>query len=138
MSIEIRPTAKILLQTPSGVVFIEGTRSKRKNIPGGGIEPGEKPADALMRELYEELGLRSQHFGGLREVGEIEGPITTCTGEKKLARWVLHRADLHIPVPELVPREATIGSVTALDPRTALRLRPPAISEMAQSALSYL
>lgn len=138
MSIEIRPTAKILLQTPSGVVFVEGTRSKRKNIPGGGIEPGEKPVDALMRELYEELGLRTQHFGGLREVGEIEGQITTCTGVEKMARWFLHRADLHIPVGELLPRENTIGNVSTLEPRTALLLRPPAISQMAQRALLHL
>ncbi len=45
-------------------------------LPGGGIEPDEEPADALVREVYEETGL---HVLPERIVGVYGGPLNQNT-----------------------------------------------------------
>lgn len=46
--------------------------------PGGGIDPGESPRDALHRELAEELGL---------EGADIRGPVWRLTRMFPMAHW---------------------------------------------------
>jgi ADP-ribose pyrophosphatase YjhB (NUDIX family) len=45
-------------------------RAGQWSLPGGSVEPGETPAAALKRELYEELGL------------DLPGPSTGAPGHK--------------------------------------------------------
>lgn len=40
-------------------VHVKSEPSKRWQLPQGGIDEGEKPLDAALRELYEETGIRS-------------------------------------------------------------------------------
>ncbi len=57
-----RSRAIILREGPGGaeVALVERRRDGRLYyvFPGGGVEPGESPAEAVVREVAEELGLR--------------------------------------------------------------------------------
>ncbi len=72
----------IVLPSVSGVVFDDRGRillvQHREggvwSIPGGAIEPEELPADAVVRELWEECGL---HVRPLRILGVFGGPVCT-------------------------------------------------------------
>lgn len=69
---------EVLLTRMSSHTWIEG----RWTLPGGGINHGEDPRDALRREVYEETGLRvspgrvvdvhATHFVGARSDGVVE------------------------------------------------------------------
>jgi 8-oxo-dGTP pyrophosphatase MutT (NUDIX family) len=69
---------EVLLTRMSGRTRIPG----RWTLPGGGIDHGEDPREALRREVYEETGLRidpgvladvhSSHFTGPRADGVVE------------------------------------------------------------------
>lgn len=84
---EHRRTARILLRKPSGEVFLLLTHfdpevglPARWITPGGGIDPGETPIQAAVRELFEETGLRVSAMDLGEPIAELEGTWTWVNG----------------------------------------------------------
>jgi 8-oxo-dGTP pyrophosphatase MutT (NUDIX family) len=58
-----RPTTKVILQESDGsIVARKGKGKKSLDLPGGGIDPGETPLQALKREVKEETGITPKNI----------------------------------------------------------------------------
>ncbi|MET9228280.1 (deoxy)nucleoside triphosphate pyrophosphohydrolase [Lentzea sp. NPDC003310] len=93
-------------------------------LPGGRVEPGEKPADALVRECVEELGVRVV-------VGEQVGPDVPLKKDMVLRIFAAELADGE---PEALEHNAvrwiTADEVPGLDWLPADRVLVPALQEL--------
>lgn len=89
------PTVAAIIFDASGAVLLQ-KRSDNGNwgIPGGMIEPGEEPAEAIVREVHEETGLWvvperiTGVYGGKSQVGQYPNgdqyAMTNITFECKI------------------------------------------------------
>ena len=132
-------TAAVLTQD-EGPVLLARRRAGRAEaglweFPGGKVEPGESPPEALVRELREELGLRV-------EVGSL---LATCDGRTpsgRPLRLLAYRVRLLAPVPswaaegrEVLEEEAAAGNFPDHDrvawsaPEDLARYPVPAVDE---------
>lgn len=78
--------------------------------PGGKLEAGERPADAVCRELEEEIGLRIG-VDRLTFVGRFEGPAVNEAGTV-----VAHAFRIDIDVNDAVTAAAEIEELAWIDP----------------------
>ncbi len=97
-------------------------------FPGGKVEPAEMPADALVRELAEELGIRCQADdcapAGFAETGVAEAGRPIVIMLYTVAEW------------EGEPRALEGGAVDWFTPAEALALpKPPLDVKLAQALL---
>ena len=118
----------VVLDQQNQVFLIRHTYVPGWHLPGGGIDPGEQPADALARELHEETGLElldarlldarsytarrlgiTWHLVGLFYLARLApGPLTVTEqdGSTSAARW--------IPLSELDPPALSPAAADAL------------------------
>jgi 8-oxo-dGTP diphosphatase len=67
----------IICNEQSHILLQQRSDNGNWNLPGGIIEPGEEPADAIIREVFEETGLSviperiSGVYGGTANVGQF-------------------------------------------------------------------
>lgn len=104
IDLPVRRASKLILFNPDRDVILVAGKSGRLNLPGGGIDVGENPHDALFRELYEEMGLEKSQLEKTVEVSCIQGLVTSGGVErtKSLARWTVFTAQLNT-ARELAP-----------------------------------
>ena len=85
---DFRPNAAALLVRPDGRVLI-GERMKVRNawqFPQGGIDKGETPLEAVLREVEEEVGISPKHYDVIGERGGYA--YRYPEGSKKKNRYV--------------------------------------------------
>jgi 8-oxo-dGTP diphosphatase len=54
-----RPGAYAIIRRADGRLTLVCGEARRLFLPGGGVQPGERPEDALLREIIEEIGWRA-------------------------------------------------------------------------------
>jgi 8-oxo-dGTP pyrophosphatase MutT (NUDIX family) len=83
-----RPSARVVVVDEGGraLLFrVEDPHDDKPPVwvtPGGGMEPGESPADTAARELLEETGVRV-------DPRDLLGPVAVCSGD-----WVFRGTPL--------------------------------------------
>jgi 8-oxo-dGTP pyrophosphatase MutT (NUDIX family) len=80
----VAPSASVLVFDEHGRVLVgrHAEGGGRWVIPGGGVEPDEQPADAAVREAWEETGLHVEPTRLLGVYGGPEGRVTYRNGDQ--------------------------------------------------------
>ena len=123
-----RVSVKALIKNTEGYVLVVKENQDTWSLPGGGLDHGEVAEECLMRELYEELGVRDARILGINQTRTLE-----LTAKKAWLFWLVYDVTLdpsHIQIGE------GVSEVCFIDPKT-LRLSKDAfeqlVSQVAQS-----
>jgi 8-oxo-dGTP pyrophosphatase MutT (NUDIX family) len=76
------PAVAAVLRDEHGRVLIQRSHHGTWSLPAGAIEPGESPAQAVVREVYEETGLQVRAERVLGVVGGLQCRVTYPNGDR--------------------------------------------------------
>jgi len=83
---EYRQNAAIIIINPKGkVLWCRRKNEKGWQFPQGGIDKGETPKEAIIREVYEEVGLKSHDINLL---GSIEEWLYYDIPKNKIGKYI--------------------------------------------------
>ena len=70
-SLLLIPGVAAILRDEAGRILLQQTQDDAWSLPAGAIEPGESPATAVVREVFEETGLRVRPSSIVAVVGGL-------------------------------------------------------------------
>jgi 8-oxo-dGTP pyrophosphatase MutT (NUDIX family) len=118
------PAVAAVIRDAQGRVLIQRSRHDLWSLPAGAIEPGESPAQAIVREVHEETGL----------VVRAERVLGVYGGEQY--RWTYANGDQVEGIVTLFECKRVAGELISSNDETAF-LRWFGLDEMPALAVAY-
>ena len=103
------PSAHALIRDGGGRILLVRNTSGRWLLPGGGVEPGESPAQAVRRECREELAVPVEPVGLVGVYGGPEYRIRYPNGDE--SAWVVTILECRILAGEPAPGDDEVDEV---------------------------
>lgn len=91
-------TARGILMRGGSVLVMRGVREGFAHLPGGHIDPGEEPIDALIREIREELG---PELGYIEWLTKVESVWEGQDVHESMDLYLVHTWPMLVPVVAL-------------------------------------
>lgn len=131
------PAVTAVIRRGDRMLLARGTGARSWSLVGGGVEPGEHPTEALIREVNEELGVVPVVHG---IVGVYGGPLLMVeypNGDR--AAYVTTVYDCTIPDVPLTLEAAEIAEVRWVSPNelSDLALQPWAAAPVADALAGW-
>jgi 8-oxo-dGTP pyrophosphatase MutT (NUDIX family) len=108
------PSVAALIRDDEGRILCVQHVEGRWMLPGGAIDPGERPAAAMQRECFEEAGI---HVEPVRIAGVFGGPeyqVTYANGDR--SGWVVTVFEARLVAGEPAPSDDETQAVAWLHP----------------------
>lgn len=83
---DLRVAAYAVIESESGVLLSHWALGDRWTLPGGGIDPGEHPVDAVVREVLEETG----YVCAVHELLLVDSIVTPAAQRMRAGERALH------------------------------------------------
>ena len=95
------------------------------SFPGGGLDDGETPEQAALREAYEEIGLDPAEVDVFGELPELWLPPSNFAVTPILGYWRQGHGDVRITSPDEVHEIHRVAIADLLDPDNRINVRHP-------------
>jgi ADP-ribose pyrophosphatase YjhB (NUDIX family) len=130
------PAVSVVIRDEAGrILLVQDAYSGAWLIPGGAIEPGETPAEAAVREILEETGLRIEPLRVLGVFGGPEFVVSYPNGDRTSYVSVVFEA--RVVSGELVPDGEEVLEAGYFTRDQLEGMRPPAwMAEVLDSAFA--
>jgi 8-oxo-dGTP diphosphatase len=115
--VRIRPAVRAVVLDPADRILLVRFEFPTRRVwgtPGGGIDEGESPEDAIRRELAEEAGLDGVELGPWIWTREHVFPFESGLWDGQAERFVLVRTHAFEPAPRFTAEQLLAEYVTGM------------------------
>ena len=129
------PAVTSVIRDDAGRILLVQHVEGRWQLPGGAVDPGERPAEAVQRECREEAGIEIEPVRILGVYGGPEFRVRYGNGDE--AGWVVTVFEARIVAGEPAPSDDETQRVGWFSPEEIERLeRSPATREVLRCVLA--